>query len=52
MARLEWKRVDAAVLNELQQDGLAHHMVGLVDRNGKDVGLDTQTTFLKCLVCM
>ena len=39
--------VDATVLSELQQDGLAHHMVGLVDRNGQDVGLDTQTTLLK-----
>ena len=39
--------VDSAVLAELQQDGLAHHMVGLVDRNGQDVGLDTQTTLLK-----
>ena len=39
--------VDAAVLSELQQDGLAHHMVGLVDRNGQDVGLETQTTLLK-----
>ena len=38
--------VDLAVLSELQ-DGLAHHMVGLVDRNGQDVGLDTQTTLLK-----
>ena len=35
------------LLSELQQDGLAHHMVGLVDRNGQDVGLDTQTTLLK-----
>ena len=39
--------VESAVLSELQQDGLAHHMVGLVDRNGQDVGLDTQTTMLK-----
>ena len=34
-------------LSELQRDGLAHHMVGLVDSDGLYVGLETQTTLLK-----